>query len=467
MPDRLKGLERELGLPAVPAPFPMDAKAISRRVEATLSARPKERKLYMRHKVRLAAVLTAAAVALTGTALAVAPALSEALQKALGEFAPYAHAMEGTAVDQGIQVKVVSALADGTNVRVYAELTDLTGNRLEHAVIQSMDSYLKLDSTGGSEGSGWAFGSEKLGCDPETKTLLYAFDRYNGALMADGTAGTLYIDTIRGGYTDFETEEALPQNLLTAQLLKTRVLPSGETVLTPGQTPAELPGAEGVSLSSMGFAADGRLHILFRLPEGADPEKSSLLTNVYSKAWREGDGGDQTYNRDWKRVGITENGKAYYEFSVPAKPENLDDIILTPIYGSMEYTGTRIEGDWQVPVTIRKAEERVISLTGTIDHSTLQSMVLSPLGVTLVTTSPDFTGVGGYPLAVYLADGTVLRPQRGFTGPSGVDGPDLARWDFREPVDLDQITGVSLGYWMIPLANGGAGEGYWLSRLPE
>lgn len=467
MSDRLKRLERELGLPAAPAPFPMDAKAISRRVEATLSAQEKERKLYMRHKIRLAAVFTAAAVALTGTALAVAPVLSEALQRALGEFAPYAQALEGEAVDQGIRVKVVSALADGTNLRVYAELTDLTGDRLEHAVIQGIDSIIDLEIAGGSEGSGWAFGSERIGYDPERKTLLYAFDRYNGILMEDGTAGTLRIGTIQGGYETVETEEALPRGLLTDKLLKTQVLPSGETVLTPGQTAAELPGAKGVSLSSMGFAADGRLHILFRLPNGADPEKSHIITNVYSRAWQEGDGSNDAYNRDFQDLGFRDGGAVYYEFSVPAEPENLDDIILTPIYGALEYSGTRIEGKWEVPITVQKTEERTMALSGLIDHSTLQSMVLSPLGLTIVTTSPDFTGISGYPLAVYLADGTVVRPQRGFVGPSGVDGPDLARWDFKEPMDLDQITGVSLGYWMIPLENGAAGEGYWLYQLPE
>ena len=69
MPDRLKKLERELGLPPSPPPFALDETQICRRVEGALSARGEDRKRYMRHKTRLAAVLAAAVVVLAGTAI--------------------------------------------------------------------------------------------------------------------------------------------------------------------------------------------------------------------------------------------------------------------------------------------------------------------------------------------------------------------------------------------------------------
>ena len=84
----------------------------------------------MRHKIRLAAVLTAACVALTGTALAAGPTL---LQAALGAFAPYAQSQEGVVEVEGIRVKVLSALTDDLCAKVYLEVTDLTGDRLEKA----------------------------------------------------------------------------------------------------------------------------------------------------------------------------------------------------------------------------------------------------------------------------------------------------------------------------------------------
>ena len=119
--DRLKHLERELGLTAAPSPFDMDPKIIRRRVEATLSAEERERKCYMKHKLRLAAIFTAAALALTGTALAAGPTL---LQAALGAFAPYAQTQEGVVEKEGIRVKVLSALTDDLSMKAvtrYAE----------------------------------------------------------------------------------------------------------------------------------------------------------------------------------------------------------------------------------------------------------------------------------------------------------------------------------------------------------
>lgn len=61
----LRELELPKGCPTV------DAKAVKRRVNAALNADLSERKAYMRQKIKLAAVLVAAVVALTGTALAV------------------------------------------------------------------------------------------------------------------------------------------------------------------------------------------------------------------------------------------------------------------------------------------------------------------------------------------------------------------------------------------------------------
>ena len=43
----------------------------------------------------------------------------------------------------------------------------------------------------------------------------------------------------------------------------------------------------------------------------------------------------------------------------------------------------------------------------------------------------------------------------------------MARWEFDRPIEVNDITGVALGCWMIPVENGVAGEGYWLPSLPE
>lgn len=40
-------------------------------------------------------------------------------------------------------------------------------------------------------------------------------------------------------------------------------------------------------------------------------------------------------------------------------------------------------------------------------------------------------------------------------------------WTFEEPVDPEDVTGISLAYWYLPLCGDAAGEGRWLSELPR
>ena len=461
MPDRLKKLERELGLPPSPPPFALDETQICRRVEGALSARGEERKRYMRHKTRLAAVLAAAAVVLAGTAIAAGPLLGEALQRALGGFAPYAQTLEGTATDQGIRVRVLSALADSTTVKVYAEVTDLEGDRLANA---SIHGWVNIESD--ADSSIVSLSGSLLSYDPQAKTALMVFSRSGSGGLTDQTSAVLEITGIQPEYYSFETDP-IPVEAITSELLATQVLSTGETVLAPGQNPLELGKGGGVSLSSAGFAADGRLHFLFCLPDGADPERSSVLLTAYSKSWREGDGPDLKFNQDMQRIAFLQDGAVYYDLSVTAVPDDLPDLLeLTGAYGSY-ICAQEVEGTWEIPVAVTPVEEHTSPLTGTIDHSTLLELSLSPLGVILRSSSPDMTQIGGYPLTVFLADGTRLHPASSTVGAGSDLEVHLARWEFEHPVELEQITGVALGCWMIPVENGVAGEGYWLAALPE
>ena len=82
---------------------------IRRRVNTALNADPSERSIYMKQKIRIAAVMAAAVIALTGTALAVSTNW-DALMEHLGIFAPYVQAVDGVSVtDQGLKVSVVAA----------------------------------------------------------------------------------------------------------------------------------------------------------------------------------------------------------------------------------------------------------------------------------------------------------------------------------------------------------------------
>lgn len=78
-------------------------------------------------------ILIAAAVcaALLCTAFAASPGLREILAEALGGFAPYAQEQEDkTYMMDGFEVKVLSALSDGSTIRAYVQVKDVEGDRL-------------------------------------------------------------------------------------------------------------------------------------------------------------------------------------------------------------------------------------------------------------------------------------------------------------------------------------------------
>ena len=131
----------------------------------------------------------AACAALFATALAVSPGLREVLGTALGSFAPYAQDVEVvSAADQGIEVRVVSALSDGNRSVAYLEVRDLTGDRI------GPDTFLSL-AIGGLSRQPAAYSASRYGggrplhYDTETGTILTSVE-----LTVDGppaSSGTL------------------------------------------------------------------------------------------------------------------------------------------------------------------------------------------------------------------------------------------------------------------------------------
>ena len=469
--DRLKQLERELGLAAAPSPFAVDPKTVCRRVETVLSLEKAERKCYMRHKVRLAAVLTAAALALTGATLAAGPTL---LQAALGVFAPYAQEQSGVVEAEGIRVKVLSALTNDLCAKVYLEVTDLTGDRLKDASIHG-----KLDMQLEGETS-WSDGCRNKYYEPETKTARVWRERNSGVFFQGKMESTVILSDLQPGRHIISGEENIPLNSLTASPVPSRVLLTGETVLIPAETERELPDADGVALAAVGYADDGRFHTLFRLPEEALLERSrcSATPRVqpsedrWSGFWgaTQGESGKsplpQDGSYDMNETAFEQDGKKYYNVSYVRRPGGPElPEYLEPIHG-VYMTEEPVKAVWELPVTLRPVETVTSPLSGLIDHNTLRELRLSPLGVVLTSTSPDYTQIGGYPLTVFLSDGTSFRAESGVHGHQK-DGPNISRWVFDRPLEVGDITGVALGAWMIPVENGIAGEGYWLPAMPE
>ena len=159
-----------------------------------------------------------------------------------------------------------------------------------------------------------------------------------------------------------------------------------------------------------------------------------------------------------------ETGTALLEFTtwglIPGEDTRLELVVPYLAAGSEGLS----EESWRIPFDPERQEVRSIPLSGSVNGLPLERLELSPLGAALYTRKARYDG----DLAVHLADGTVLHPEReggGVTG--GAEGPASRYWSFAGPVDPAEITGISLQYWFIPLnADGTAAPGRWLSELP-
>lgn len=412
--------------------------------------------------LRRSAVLAAAVcAALMVTVAASSPTVRELLSEALGGFEPYSQSVEGvSAVDQGIEVRVVSAMADSSKVVVYAEVRDLTGDRLRDADVR-IGAGIEQDTPGEMSST---FGSECLGYDSATKTLLFRVTKGGSVPAVEGTELALRVGSFQPGYHPFETTAPLPGGLLTDKTLRSRVLESGARVLEPGQTPAALEGTDYVTLSSMGFASDGKFHILFQFSGDVLPERSSVLTNLRSRS-----GNEDRYYTGYDYVDFTVGGVFYTDAVYSAAPADLPDMELDTAYG-LAVTEESIKGGWVLPLEIDYLPELRTPLSGEIGKVEMKKLILSPLSLSIVGDSGDTSCLlYNYPVAVMMRDGTVLHPKNeGSVWSAGAEGHGNAfdQWEFDTPADIGQVTGVAVGYWMIPIENGAAGEGYWLSELP-
>lgn len=402
---------------------------------------------------------------LTLTALAASP-LGEALTAALGRFAPYAQTVEGvSAVDQGLEVKVVSALSDGNLVQVYFEVRDLEGDRLDENLSSNFNLFPpskdQVDWTMSS-----LFPTQLLSYDPESKTALFRARMIGDGAPASGLTLTALAQVFTPG--DHKFRFALPALNVTAEAVDSVVLESGETVLAPGQAPTGL-GTDVFSLSSYGFAVDGRFHLLYLCH--VPVENAYLNTYLSSRAWAAGDRESaylaQIYNRDAQRVLFRQEGKTYCDISYGAGPETAGDILPWEVYGSI-VSSKAINGTWEFTIPLEDTPVRTVDLqnSGTdLLGVTPLDLHLTSIGATIQSDPHGTSWTLGYPLTLYLEDGSLLHAgDKDSTSLS--DRHATNHWSFPEPVDTGRVTAIAIGQWYIPFTGDSAGQGHWLAQLP-
>lgn len=444
-----------------------------------------EMKQVRRWSFRAAVVVLACAALTVTAAAAAAPAVWEALTGHLGRFVPYAQTIQGAScTDQGIEVQVISALADDLESRVYLSVRDVEGDRLnEHLTLEGRLTIgeQRLPESGGEEGISIASVNSTrsftlLSYDPETRTALFSASvscgellEENGLTEQDKARLTLtgmssrpgeFCGSIPGTAIPGGTLASLPAEKDSTVLLTPgdvanlgytdAVLPRERVVLAPEQNPMALPDTEDIWVSSLGFAADGCLHLRLGLAEGVVPVSKCFYGDIYLP---EGD-----FDSRWYTVQVLLLDHGVDILFPLIKTEDLPLLAGGEVRLSGDYTrpGAALEGSWSVSFQLEHYTSRTLGWTGELAGRQVDQVTVSPLSVTM--RSNDKGGFHSAVLAAVLEDGTAVsaRPGAGCyanVGPAGGEPvwDTFNTWRFEEPVDPADIVSLTLLGETIPV----------------
>lgn len=167
--------------------------------------------------VKTALIAAAACAVLLGTAFAASPTLRELM----GSFAPYAQEQEDkTYTMDGFEVKVLSALSDGSTIRAWVRVKDLEGHRLSADMVPWGEVNVMTDEglDGlAADGVYWSFSFDSgyAVYNEEDETALLVFTGW-GQNFGDLSNATLRIRHIYD-YLDPSQREYVPDESHTAQ----------------------------------------------------------------------------------------------------------------------------------------------------------------------------------------------------------------------------------------------------------
>ena len=411
--------------------------------------------------------------ALVVSAAAAGPTIWQAIRSDLGSRAPYAAKVEAACEDQGIRIEAQAALADSRITRLYFTMQDLTGEIFRDDT--SCDLILSLETCGEFDWGNGGIGLEVLDYDPEQRLAALVYSRGTDELSSGlPTRARLDMTYLLPG-------ERTPGVVLSGEeiptgILESAVLDTGETVLLPGQNSLALEGADEreVSVTSMGFAADGCFHIRFAQGEGVSPAYASteagqpifsvryyLFDPENPDRWPSQDMGDAV----WTAV---EGG---WDACLPSlTADTLPYLDLLVLRAHYSVSGGRVEGNWSLTVPVEPvecraavpAEDLVFPYTssgelpyGRTHDGRLERVTVSPLSVCADFSTPEGQAspcqVNGaeLPLTVTLTDGTVLTPA--CTAEVWSRRVGWIAWEFESPIAPEDVESVTLGGETIPI----------------
>lgn len=301
-------------------------KDFDERIQATLSGLPPKTKKRGLGAVKGALIAAAVCAALMCTAFAASPGLRGILIDALGGFAPYAREQKGeTYVIDGIEFKVVSALADDFTVRAYVEARDLEGDRLSKLALNKLGIAFGLVEIPKKDvGGGISVSVSRSMCldyDEETKTALLSITSW-GQIMADDLSGSEVKLFSLSGSSDNAHQQIWENSDGTAFPVEIEPIPS----LVADAELALALQAEEVRLSNLGlsviFQADGSWEQF----AGSDVSARLADGTLVAAPWEGGQGSFGAYGTESARKVLVWNFR---------EPLNLEQV--AGIYINEEY----------------------------------------------------------------------------------------------------------------------------------
>ena len=421
-----------------------------------------------RHLTRRGLTALAAAAVLTVTALAAAPAVWQAIQNDLGNRAPYAAQVLGSCEDQGIRLEVQAALADTRVTRLYFTLQDLTGNRLDADT--TSDLILSQETDGQFCRGNGGKGLEVLSYDPEQHLATLVYSR-GTADLADSPPTQLRLDATYFIPGHRQAELTLDRDALPTETLESTVTDAGTTVLLPDQNPMAWGEDGDVSISSIGFAADGFFHIRFAQGENVSPTTDGGCPFRVDYCLYDPENPDRWPEQSVDDIICTavEGG---WDFCLPSlTPDTLKYLDLLHLTADYSTAGGRIEGNWEVTVPVEVLDLRTAAPTEPLvlpytqsgkqpyeraHDAQLDQLTVSPLSICADFATPEgqkepcMLNGTELSLTVALADGTVLAPA--YYDEVWSQRAGWVMWEFEEPIDPEQVVSVALNGETIPLS---------------
>lgn len=426
-----------------------------------------------RRYVRRASRALAAAVlcaALATSALAASPTLRERLEHLLGGFAPYGQVAQEElfVTDHGVTMRLVSAMADQSMARIFVEFSGELGGEMEIGEMNPVRGFLHWDRDLDTDQTGGAL--LQVQCvdrDLEQGTFLVEYRQW-ASIPRENRIMTLSVDEISANLKGHRVEQQVEDiwiDLADSDTVDSETLETGETVLLPGQNPKQISGIEAAEISSLGFAEDGCLHILYQLQKGAVPQESHVYAELRNNSFAEGRQlyGSQEGQYSDLYTFFERDGQIFLDQKYYLTQDEIQGWGIAAFY-AVFCDVERLQGDWELTFEVQQLPELEFRLTGETRWDGLQelhSLLLTPWSVQLMGAYKE--SIHDTPCQVLLQDGTTLALEGEHSYslyPWDNWEEDLevvGRWEFEQPVEIGQVAALQIGSRYIQL-NGETGN---------